>query len=359
MACFSLYYSNGDLFGQVLENGLLITPEGSFAPAWLEQTKGALSDVLGTAVRSAMPDGYYVMSSINTGDFGLYRFDSGWKNQALIWDLRRFTQAGFCIADGTIYLSTGFLHPDGSFSEYGDKRFSTHDFSLIGTDGRFLLFRTKEDSAMLLRTDMRGEQALELWNTKDADDIIFRFCSVSDGRLLCNYQRFGSFTNQSNQLANRTEYDVKLFDIASGKEIPLQLPVGHEENTDGLRLVCRAYWAQLAGSDILLADSPEAHRLCVYSPDRGELRELLSSEDMLLSPLARDEAPAAAAIGGWLYHLYAYDNSMLLRTALDGSVISQHVATLKQPIQQIDAANGRVIVLSGTGGNRQYSVFTP
>ncbi len=38
---------------------------------------------------------------------------------------------------------------------------------------------------------------------------------------------------------------------------------------------------------------------------------------------------------------------------------SQFVAALEQPVQQIDAANGRVIVLSGTGGNRQYSVFTP
>lgn len=73
--------------------------------------------------------------------------------------------------------------------------------------------------------------------------------------FFCNNPH-GLNTNQNHQLANRAEYDVKLFDIASGKEIPLQLPVGHEENIDGLRLVCQAYWAQLAGSDILLVDSP-------------------------------------------------------------------------------------------------------
>ena len=359
MPCFLIYDSNGSQFGQVLENGLLITQEDSFSPAWMAEKKGVLADVTGTAVQSAMPDGYYVTSSIRTGNFGLYRFDSNWGNQSLIWDLKRYTRAPFCIVDGTIYLSTGFLQPDGSFSKYGDERFAIYDYELIGTDGRHLVFRTQEHSTMLLRTNLRGEQGLELWNTKAAQDIVFRYCSVSNGMLLCSYKRHSQFTNQSNQLANRAEYDVKLFDLASGAEIPLHLPVGAEENSSGLQLLSKAYWARLHEKQILLVDSPALKQLSVYSLESGKLRPLITSDDMLLSNISKGESPVCAAIDGWLYHLYAYDNTMLLRTALDGSVTSQFVATLDQPIKQIDAANGRIIVLSGTGGNRKYTDFTP
>lgn len=359
MQGFRIYYTGGSLFGTLLQSGLLLTEEGSFAPAWMEAAPVKLQDVLGSAVRAAMPAGYYVASSIHTGNDGLYSFDRQWQNQALVHDMRRTGLDSFCIVDGTVYLSAGYLKPDGSFIKYGDQRFATYDYSLIGTDGKHLVFRTRDHSTMLLRTDLEGNRAQELWNTKAQQDIVFRYCSVSDGLLLVSYNRHGHFTNRKNQLGNTAEYDVKLFDIAIGRELPVQLPVGAQEDSDSLRLLCRAYWAQLHGRSILYADSPQLGRLSLYSLDTGAVRELLTADDIQLGDIDKGREPVLAVHDGWLYHLYAYDRTMLLRTALDGSAPSQFVATLEQPVQRIDAANGRVIVFSGTGSNRKYTDLTP
>lgn len=359
MEAVQIHYPDGSLFGSVLRNGLLITQEDSFAPDWMAAEQPGLQDVLGSAVMAAMPAGYYVISSIHTGNDGLYSFDRQWNNQALVHDLKWTGLDSFCIVDGTVYLSTGYLRPDGSFNKYGDQRFTTYDYSLIGTDGRHLVFRTKDHSTMLLRTDLQGNQPLELWNTKEQQDIVFRYCSVSDGLLLVSYKRHGHFTSSKNQLGNEAEYDVRLFDIATGRQLPLQLPVGAQENTDSLRLLCRAYWAQLSGRNLLFADSPQLNRLLVYSLDTGIVRELLTSEDILLSDIDKGREPILAVHQGWLYHLYAFDRTMLLRTALDGSAPSQFVATLEHAVNRIDVANGRVIVFSGTGGNRKYTDLTP